>query len=176
VGAHLHVLLARHPRQKAISTSRTSRRLQCCGRKRLFSFRLILWPPEHSGDQDRRSPRANDAWVGASDTSPRLALGPGKDGMPSTLSGHSAAMYRAEISSSGWRPCQKAIDRRQPLGHLLSLRGLRHGEDFGCKIMSAIGLLLFLRKMPFHTAGVEPLRFGASVEGRNLRKRVLSKK
>jgi hypothetical protein len=37
------------------------------------------------------------------------------------------------------------------LGNILSLRGLRRGEDFGYTILRAIRLLVFVRVKTFHT-------------------------
>jgi hypothetical protein len=43
-------------------------------------------------------------------------------------------------------------DRRQSLGNLLWPHVLRHGEDFRHTILSAIGLLIFVRVKTFHAA------------------------
>jgi hypothetical protein len=44
------------------------------------------------------------------------------------------------------------------MGNLLSLRGPRHVEDFGRTTLKAIGLLVFVSGMTFHTASPHTCR------------------
>jgi hypothetical protein len=61
-----------------------------------------------------------------------------------------------ELEFSGALGCGLQKSAHSLLRFAVMFAGLRHCEHFGCTILRAIGLLVFIRLVTFHTASVEP--------------------
>src|SRR5215813_12700607 len=73
---------------------------------------------------------------------------------PAANTPHLPFAIPVRIGSLGWRLCEKTIVANQWAIYCRCARR-RRGEDFGYTILRAIGLLVFVKVMTFHTASVE---------------------